>query len=210
MRSDPRQKRRMVWLMGLSAALRFYLKGDDTFWMFERQPELRQSSGTHSPTWPGWTDGTQRVMSGRRVLGVVGVVTWCWFWIGKRRACKDAADGAEQCPRGYWSWTAWSRVNETGYRDSGRTGDGELDMLCVTMSERAESVMDLKFLNILWRLGHNCRPLEQISPPMAVGGDVDVMQKLQECIRRVSIFNLKSVGPDVQIRNKQGWRLCRI
>lgn len=62
--------------------------------------------------------------------------------------------------------------------------------------------MDLKFLNILWSLGHNCRrilrPLEQTSPPMAVGGDVDVMrevealQKLQECIRRVSIFNLVS------------------
>lgn len=35
--SDPRQKRRMVLLIGMSAALRFYLKGDDTFWMFDRK-----------------------------------------------------------------------------------------------------------------------------------------------------------------------------
>lgn len=28
-------------------------------------------------------------------------------------------------------------MNEANYRDSGRTGGGELDMLCVTMSEKA-------------------------------------------------------------------------
>lgn len=38
--SDPRQKRRMVWLIGLSAALRFYRRGDVTFWMLDRKGRL--------------------------------------------------------------------------------------------------------------------------------------------------------------------------